>query len=136
MYLVDTNVVSELRRPSRTHPQVAAWADATPASAMFLSCITLLELDTGALMLGRRDPEQGALIRRWIDERVLPAFAGRILGIDTAVARRCAHFHVPDRKPYRDSLIAATAVVHDLIVVTRNRPDFAAMGVGVLNPWD
>ena len=135
MLLLDTNVVSELRGPHRTNPNVAKWADSVSPSDLFLSSISILELETGALLLTRRDG-QGALIRQWIEERVLTAFAERILAVDTVVARRCALLHVPDPKPYRDSLIAATALVHRLIVVTRNRADFEPMGVAVLNPWE
>ncbi len=136
MFLLDTNIVSEFRRPRRTDPKVAAWADSVCASDMFLSSISILELETGALLLERRDGGQGRLIRQWIEERVLTAFAGRILSVDAAVARRCALLHVPLPKPYRDSLIAATALVHHLIVVTRNRADFEPMAAPVLNPWD
>jgi toxin FitB len=136
MFLLDTNVVSEFRRPSRTHPKVVAWADGVPPEDMFLSSITVLELETGAQLLARRDAEQGKLIRRWIEDRVLTAFADRILAVDTEVARRCAPLHVPDPRPYRDSLIGATALVHRLAVVTRNRADFEPMGVPVVNPWD
>jgi predicted nucleic acid-binding protein len=136
MFLLDTNVVSELRRPRRTNPNVAKWADSVSPSDLFLSSISILELETGALLLVRRDRGQGELIRQWIEERVLTAFAERILAVDTAVARRCALLHVPDTKPYRDSLIAATALAHRLIVVTRNRADFEPMGVAVLNPWE
>lgn len=136
MFLLDTNVVSELRRPRRTNPRVAAWADGVSPSELFLSSITVLELETGALLIGRRDGGQGRLIRQWIEDRVLPAFGERILAVDTIVARRCALLHVPDPRPYRDSLIAATALVHRLIVVTRNRADFEPMAVAVLNPWE
>jgi predicted nucleic acid-binding protein len=136
MFLLDTNVVSELRRPRRTNPNVAKWADSVSPSDLFLSSISILGLETGALLLARRDGGQGGLIRRWIEERVLTAFAERILAVDTTVARRCALLHVPDPKPYRDSLIAATALVHRLIVVTRNQADFEPMGVAVLNPWE
>jgi predicted nucleic acid-binding protein len=136
MFLIDTNVVSELRRPRRTNPRVAAWADSVPPGEMFLSSITILELETGVLLLGRRDLSQARLIQEWIEDRVLTAFADRILAVDTAVARRCARLHVPDPRPYRDSLIAATALVHGLIVATRNRADFEPMAVPVLNPWD
>ena len=136
MFLLDTNVVSELRRPRRTNPNVAKWADSVSPSDLFLSSVSILELETGALLLARRDGGQGGLIRQWIEERVLTAFAERILAVDTAVARRCALLHVPDPKPYRDSLIAATALVHRLIVVTRNQADFEPMGVAVLNPWE
>ena len=136
MFLLDTNIVSELRRPHRTDPKVAAWADSVSPSDMFLSSITILELETGALLLGRRDGGRARLIQQWIEDRVLMAFAERILAVDTAVARRCAHLHVPAPRPYRDSLIAATALVHHLIVVTRNRADFEPMAVTVLNPWE
>lgn len=135
-FLLDTNVVSELRRPRRANPEVLAWARSIPALQLFLSSITILELEMGALLLGRRDRPQATLLRRWIDGSVMPSFAGRILPVDTAVARRCAQLHVPDPRPYRDSLIAATALVHDLIVVTRNRADFQPMNVAVLNPWE
>jgi toxin FitB len=136
MFLLDTNVIAELRRPHRTNPKVAAWADAVPTSDMFLSSITVLELETGALLLKRRDGRQGTLIQQWIEDRVLPAFTERILAVDATVAQRCAHLHVPAARPYRDSLIAATALVHRLIVVTRNRADFEPMAVTVLNPWE
>lgn len=136
MFLLDTNVVSELRRPHRTDPKVAAWADSVSSSDMFLSSITVLELETGALLLRRRDGTQGRLIRQWIEDRVLTAFTEQILAVDTAVARRCALLHIPDPRPYRDSLIAATALVHRLVVVTRNRAGFEPMTVTVLNPWE
>ena len=136
MFLLDTNVVSELRRPHRTNPKVAGWAGGVPPSDMFLSSITILELDIGALLLRRRDDGQGRLIQQWIEDRVLPAFTERILAIDATVARRCALLHVPDPRPYRDSLIAATALAHRLIVVTRNQADFEPMAVTVLNPWE
>jgi toxin FitB len=103
---------------------------------MFLSSITILELETGALLLERRDGNRGRLIPQWIEDRDLTTFTERILAVDTAVARRCALLHVPDSRPYRDALIAATALVHRLIVITRNRADFEPMTVRVLNPWE
>ena len=136
MLLLDTNVVSELRRRERTHPKVAAWADSVQAADLFLSAITILEIEAGTLMLARRDVAQGAVLRAWIDDKVLPAFAGRVLAIDTAVAQRCARLHVPDPRAERDALIAATALVHRMCVVTRNVSDFQPMGVELLNPWD
>lgn len=136
MFLLDTNVLSELRRRERTHPKVAAWADAVQASDLFLSVITILEIEAGTLLLARRDKAQGAVLRAWIDGKVLPAFAGRILAVDTAIAQRCARLHVPDPRAERDALIAATALVHRLKVVTRNVADFQPMGVELLNPWD
>ncbi len=137
MYLLDTNVVSELRKAKagKADQNVRAWAERVPATSLFLSAITLLELETGILLMERRDPLQGAALRRWLDSRVLPAFSGRILAIDMAVARRCARLHVPDPRSDRDALIAATALVHDMAVVTRNVADFAPTGVRILNPW-
>lgn len=135
MFLLDTNVLSELRRRDRTDAGVAAWADAADPSALYLSAITVLELELGALAVARRDEAQGTVLRRWIDDKVLPAFAHRILPVDVAVAQRCAQLHVPDRRAERDALIAATALVHRLTVVTRNVGNFAPTGVVVLNPW-
>lgn len=136
MFLLDTNVLSELRRRDRTHPGVAVWADGVRASDLYLSVITVLEIEAGALLVARRDAAQGAMLRTWIDDKVLPAFEGRILPVDTAVAQRCARLHVPDPRAERDALIAATALVHRLRVVTRNVADFAPMGVELLNPWE
>lgn len=134
-FLLDTNVLSELRRRDRTHPKVAAWADAVAPSDLFLSAITILEIEAGVLMIERRDAAQGAVLRAWVERKVLPAFEGRILPVDTAVALRCARLHVPDPRGERDALIAATALVHGLTVVTRNRGDFEPMGVAVTDPW-
>lgn len=136
MFLLDTNVLSELRRRERTHAKVAAWADSVQATDLFLSVITILEIEAGTLQLARRDAAQGAMLRAWIDEKVLPAFAGRILPVDTAVAQCCARLHVPDPRAERDALIAATALVHRMCVVTRNVADFQPMGVELINPWD
>ena len=137
MYLLDTNVVSELRkvRAGKADVRVAAWAEGVDASEMFLSAITLQELEIGVLLAARRDPAQGAVFRTWMNGHVLPAFAGRILAVDAAVALRSAQLHVPDPRPVRDGLIAATALVHGLVVVTRNVGDFEASGVSLLNPW-
>jgi len=136
MFLLDTNVLSELRRRDRTDPRVAAWADHVDAADLFLSVITILEIEAGTLMLQRRDAAQGTVLRAWIDKKVLPAFEGRILSVDTAVAQRCARLHVPDPRAERDALIAATALVNRLTVVTRNVADFQPMGVDLLNPWE
>jgi predicted nucleic acid-binding protein len=135
MYLLDTNVLSELRRPERADLNVVAWASTVPAASFFLSVICILEIELGALQIAR-DAAQGAVLRAWIDDQVLPRFEGRILAIDTAVAQRCAHLHVPDPRAERDALIAATALVHGLTVVTRNVADFEHVGVALLNPWE
>ncbi|MGC8517114.1 MAG: type II toxin-antitoxin system VapC family toxin [Steroidobacteraceae bacterium] len=138
MFLLDTNVVSELRkaRTHKAHPNVAAWVQTVQDSSLFLSAIVVQELETGVLQLERKDIAQGAILRSWLDQHVLPTFAERILPVDTAVTRRSARWHVPDPQPYRDGLIAATALVHGMTIVTRNVADFHATGVPLLNPWD
>jgi len=135
MFLLDTNVVSELRRPERADARVLAWASAAPVASVFLSSITVLELELGVLLVERRDVVQGAILRAWLARQVLPRFEGRVLGVDTAVALQCARLHVPDPRGHRDALIAATAIVHGMTVVTRNVADFAPTGVPTLNPW-
>src|SRR5215469_10824081 len=135
MVLLDTNVISELRRPDKANRNVIAWANAPPAASFFLSAISILEIELGALMIARRDATQGALLRAWIDHQVLSRFEGRVLAVDTAVSRRCARLHVPDPRAERDALIAATALVHGLTVVTRNIADFEPTGVALMNPW-
>lgn len=138
MFLLDTNVVSELRkaRTGRADPRVTAWASAIPASDLFLSVIVVQELEIGILQVERRDPAQGALLRAWLEDHVLPTFSDRLLPVDAAVARRSARLNVPDPRPYRDELIAATALVRGMTVVTRNVADFATTGVSLLNPWE
>jgi predicted nucleic acid-binding protein len=137
MFLLDTNVVSELRkiRLGRADANVALWAEGVEATDLYLSVISVEELEIGVLLVERRDPVQGAVLRGWLDQQVLPTFHGRILSVDTAVAQRSARLHVPDPRPQRDGLIAATALVHGMTVVTRNVSDFAPCGVPVLNPW-
>jgi hypothetical protein len=138
MYLLDTNVVSELRKTNtnKADRAVTAWARSIAAESMFLSAISVLELERGTLLMERRDASQGAMLRAWMENLVMPSFAGRILPVDTPVALRCAALHVPDPKSYRDALIAATALVHGMTVVTRNVSDFEPSGVAVLNPWN
>ena len=126
MYLLDTNVVSELRKAgsSKINRNVQRWASQIAVSDLYLSVITLLELELGILLVERRDNEQGAIFRSWLDDHVVPTFSGRILDINIATAQRCAPLHVPDRRSDRDALIAATALVHGMTVVTRNVADF------------
>jgi toxin FitB len=138
MYLLDTNVVSELRKIGigRADRQVAEWSARTTAAEQFVSMITILELENGVLRMVRRDPTQGAVLRAWLDSAVLPEFHSRILPIDLAIAIRCAALHVPNPRAERDAYLAATALVHGMTVVTRNVADFAGTGVRLLNPWD
>jgi predicted nucleic acid-binding protein len=137
MYLVDTNVVSELRKKNygKAEPAVVAWGNTAVPETLFLSVISILELEHGMLLMTRRDPRQGRALQTWLTNDVMPSFSGRILNIDTAVARRCAALHVQDPRPERDAMIAATALVHGMTIVTRNEKGFALPGVKVFNPW-
>lgn len=136
-YLLDTNVISELRKvgDGKADPSVTAWTSAQDSRDLFMSAITILELERGILSIQRRDIAQASRLRAWMDSRVRPEFAARIISIDDAVATRCAHLHIPDRRNEADAIIAATALVHGLVVVTRNIQDFQGTGVVLVNPW-
>jgi predicted nucleic acid-binding protein len=138
MYLLDTDVISELRKvgDGKAGGNVTAWLSGVDAASFFLSAVTILELELGILLMERRDPAQGARLRAWMDRHVLLEFAERTLPVDSTTAVRCARLHVPDPRSERDAYIAATALVHGMTVVTRNVADFAPTGVRLLNPWD
>ncbi len=138
MFILDTKVVSELRkvRHGKADINVTAWAESVDAADLFVSAITILELELGVLSIERKDATQGIMLRAWLTQQVLPEFVGRTLPVDTAVAQRCARLHVPDRRGERDALIAATALVHGMTLVTRNVADFQPMGVSLVNPWE
>ena len=135
MFVLDTNIISELRRPAKANPRVLAWARATPVTQTFLSVITILEIELGALLMERKDKAHAKILRDWIDLQILPRFDGRILAVDTAVAQCCARLHVTATRAERDALVAATALVHAMTVVTRNVSEFGMSGVRVLDPW-
>ncbi|WP_031440617.1 type II toxin-antitoxin system VapC family toxin [Sphingomonas sp. FUKUSWIS1] len=137
MYLLDTNALSELRkrRSGKISAAVEAWAGSVDQADMFLSVITIMEIELGIALLERRDTRQAGVLRLWLHDKVMPAFAGRILPVDTTIALRCARLHVPDTKSERDAWIAATGLVHDLTIVTRNVVDFAGTDVTLLDPW-
>ncbi|MBB4171530.1 type II toxin-antitoxin system VapC family toxin [Rhizobium sp. BK538] len=136
-YLLDTNVVSELRKvgDGKADANVTKWVGAQDSNDLFISAITILEIERGILTIQRRDAAQGSRLRGWMDSRVRPEFAERVLPIDDAIATRCAHLHIPDRRNETDALIAATALVHGLTMVTRNVQDFGDTGVIVIDPW-
>jgi len=138
MYVLDTNVLSELRkvRLGKADANVAAWAESVDAANLFVSAITILELELGILSIERKDVTQGVILRKWLEQHVLPEFSDRTLPVDTAVTSRCARLHVPDRCNERDALIAATALVHGMAVATRNEDDFKPAGVSIINPWE
>lgn len=135
MYLLDTNVISELRLgKSNPSPEVRAWAAGQSASQLYLSAISILELEKGVLALERRKPPQGSALRAWLTG-VRAAFAGRILPFTDHAATLCAAMHIPNPHSERDAMIAATALEHGMTVVTRNVPDFAGTGVQLINPF-
>ncbi|BDT89648.1 type II toxin-antitoxin system VapC family toxin [Nocardia cyriacigeorgica] len=135
-YLLDTNVISELRKSSRVaNPSVRAWVAARRPSELYLSVITVMEIEIGIGRVERRDSVQGKRLRSWLEDEVLDVFAGRILDLDLASARRAAQSHVPDPRPERDTMIAATASEHGMTVVTRNTKDFSQLGVPTIDPW-
>lgn len=136
MFLLDTNVVSELRKAARASSALKTWIEDKPPTTLYLSAITILEVEIGAQRIARRDRKQGGLLLRWIEQSLLTTFEDRLLPVDMAVARRSASLHVPDARPERDALIAGTALVHGLTVVTRNVRDFSKMGVAVVNPFE
>ena len=135
MFVLDTNVISELRhgKPHQS-AEVRAWAAGQPSSKLFLSAITLLELEKGIQTLERRSPRQGSALRAWL-VGVRAAFAGRILPFTENTAPVCASLHIPDPRSERDAMIAATALEHSFTVVTRNVSDFVDTGVALINPW-
>ena len=136
MFLLDTNVISELRsgKPKQSR-LVRAWAQHAPANQLYLSSITVLELEIGVQRMERKDVRQGRMLRTWV-QSVLQQFDGQMLPFTGATAQICAGAHVPDPASYRDSMIAAIAQQHGFTLVTRHTADFASMKLSLLNPWE
>jgi toxin FitB len=138
VFLIDTNVLSEFRllHDNRADKAVAAWASLHDPDTFFMSAVTLMEAEIGIRRMEWRDPRQGRVLRDWFNGVILPRYRTRILPIDDRVATLAATFHVPNPAPFADSLIAATAIIHGMTIVTRNVRDFGFPSVAVLNPWD
>lgn len=135
-YLLDTNVLSEIRKPARSaNAGVRAWFAEQRPSELYVCVISILEIELGIARLERKDAAQAARLKEWLERDLLEVFERRLLSVDLAVARSAARMHVPDPRPERDALIAAVALTHGLTVVTRNVSDFQHLGVTVLNPW-
>ena len=136
-YLLDTNVITELRK-ARTRaidPAVSAWTDSVDAGDLFLSAITIMEIEKGIAQVARRDVAQADRLREWFETAVLTEFSERILPFETEAARYCARLHMPDKRSANDAIIAAIAWQHHMVLVTRNEKDFSGMGAQLLNPW-
>jgi predicted nucleic acid-binding protein len=135
-FILDTNVVSELRKASgKANANVIRWRLGVDSSVLYLSSITIHELEIGILLLARRDPAGGDALRSWLQNNIFPSYAGRIISVDSVIAQRSAALHVPRSRPWADAFIAATALVHGMTIVTRDIGDFEPTGAAVLNPW-
>lgn len=134
-YVLDTNVVSALRVRGHNRP-VETWAASVPLTDQFVTTTTIAEIERGIIAKERADARQGAVLRRWLDAHVLPAFADRVLPFDLSAARILAAYRVPAEAPLDDALIAAVAESVEMTVVTRNISHFEPLGVPCLNPWE
>ncbi|WP_325574647.1 type II toxin-antitoxin system VapC family toxin [Nocardioides sp.] len=133
-YVLDTHVVSALRVRGR-HPTVENWAVSIPVADQFVTAMTIAEIERGVVAKERSDRVQGGVLRRWFEERVLTAFADRVLSFDVAAARVLAGYRVPEHAPFDDALVAAIAQAHEMTVATRNTRHFEPLGVPCVDPW-
>lgn len=138
MYLLDTNIVSELRKleTGKIHPQVYRWIKSNGFTHTYISAVTLAEIQTGILSLARKDKAQAASLDNWFTNRLLPAYRTRTLSVDTEVALICAQLHIPAKRPINDAYIAATAIAHNLTLVTCNVRDFQGLPLMLENPFE
>jgi predicted nucleic acid-binding protein len=133
-FLLDTNVISEIRKRERAHPNVVRWVQQTPVTQIGTSVIVLAEIRRGIELKRRRDVEQGRALDRWYSQ-MRSRLGDRVLAIDEPIADAWARLSVPHPVALIDGLLAATCMVHGLILVTRNVADVARTGVEVVDPW-
>lgn len=138
MYLLDTNIISELKKldSGKIHPQVQRWAYSINLMQTKISVVSITEIRTGILSLARKGQAQAASLDNWFTNRLLPAYRTRTLSVDTEVALICAQLHIPAKRPINDAYIAATAIAHNLTLVTRNVRDFQGLPLMLENPFE
>jgi len=138
MYLLNTNIISELKKldSGKIHPQVQRWAYSINLMQTKISVVSIIEIRTGILSLARKDQAQAASLDNWFTNRLLPAYRTRTLSVDTEVALICAQLHIPAKRPINDAYIAATAIAHNLTLVTRNVRDFQGLPLILENPFE
>ena len=138
MYLLNTNIISELKKldSGKIHPQVQRWAYSINLMQTKISVVSIIEIRTGILSLARKDQAQAASLDNWFTNRLLPAYRTRTLSVDTEVALICAHLHIPAKRPINDAYISATAIAHNLTLVTRNVRDFQGLPLILENPFE
>lgn len=137
MFLLDSNLLSELRSAKRCHPAVRAWQQVNPLASCWISVITLLEIRRGIDQVERRDAAFGLLLNEWLEGKVKPAFEGRVLAVTPAVAEHAGRIAAGRTRGLADCLIAATALEHRLKLATRNVTDFEDVsGLEIVNPWE
>lgn len=138
MYLLDTNIISELKKldSGKIHPQVQRWAYSINLMQTKISVVSITEIRTGILSLARKDQAQAASLDNWFTNRLLPTYRTRTLSVDTEVALICAQLHIPAKRPINDAYIAATAIAHNLTPVTRNVRDFQGLPLMLENPFE
>ena len=138
MYLLDTNIISELKKldSGKIHPQVQRWAYSINLMQTKVSVVSIIEIRTGILSLARKGQAQAASFDNWFTNRLLPAYRTRTLSVDTEVALICAQLHIPTKRPINDAYIAATAIAHNLTPVTRNMRDFQGLPLMLENPFE
>ncbi len=141
MYLFDTSAITELRKAKhknkkfKADPGLIEWVKHVDHSTIYVSSIAFMEIEIAILSMEKKNKHQGKLLRNWFDELVKPAFDGRVIAFDQAIALKCAALRVPDPHRMRNAIVAATALVHKMILVTKNEKDFIYTGVDIVSPW-